>query len=271
MLAVPDDAVTNGAAKRGPLAQRRKAVGLTQEQLAGQLGVERTTVVRWERGTTEPLPWLRPKLARALQVPVGQLTELLSGPAPAGLDGRRPAVPPVPRQLPAAVTGFTGRAAELHTLTRMLDEARAGAVGTVVISAIGGAAGVGKTALAVYWGHQAAGRFPDGQLYVNLRAFDPSGTPAAPEVAILGFLDALGVPPAGIPPAAEAQVGLYRSLLADKRMLIVADNARDEQQVPPHRQRHRPARGYLLRRRPPGGRRAGAGSGGLAAGFRHPR
>jgi DNA-binding SARP family transcriptional activator/tetratricopeptide (TPR) repeat protein len=140
---------------------------------------------------------------------------------------------PAPRQLPAAVAGFTGRAAELQALTQILANAEAGGPGTVVISAIGGTAGVGKTALALHWAHQVAARFGDGQLYVNLRGFDPSGTPAAPEAAIRGFLDALGVPPGRVPPGAEAQAGLYRSLLADKRMLIVADNARDEQQVRP--------------------------------------
>jgi DNA-binding SARP family transcriptional activator len=149
-------------------------------------------------------------------------------PAAASSPGR---TPPVPRQLPAAVADFTGRAGELAALTGMLD--RAGAPGTVVISAIGGTAGVGKTALALHWAHQVAGRFPDGQLHVNLRGFDPSDTPVAPETAIRGFLDAIGVPPERIPPAPDAQAGLYRSLLADKRMLIVADNARDEEQVRP--------------------------------------
>jgi DNA-binding SARP family transcriptional activator/tetratricopeptide (TPR) repeat protein len=149
-----------------------------------------------------------------------------------------PATPPVtdtgvPRQLPAAVAGFTGRAAELQALTRVLDEAGAGEAGTVVISAIGGTAGVGKSALALYWAHQVAARFGDGQLYVNLRGFDPSGTPATPAEAIRGFLDALGVPPERIPPVPDAQAGLYRSLLSGKRMLIVLDNARDEKQVRP--------------------------------------
>jgi DNA-binding SARP family transcriptional activator len=140
----------------------------------------------------------------------------------------------VPRQLPAAVADFIGRAGELAALTQILDEAsRDSSPGTVVISAIGGTAGVGKTALALHWAHQVAARFPDGQLHVNLRGFDPSGTPAAPEAAIRGFLDALGVPPGQVPPGLQAQAGLYRSLLADRRMLIVADNARDEQQVRP--------------------------------------
>jgi tetratricopeptide (TPR) repeat protein/transcriptional regulator with XRE-family HTH domain len=169
----------------------------------------------------------------------------------AGHDGPARAVPPVPagrpgqpgraardgrvpRQLPAAVACFTGRGAELAALTGMLGEAGpGGGPGTVVISAIGGTAGVGKTALALHWAHQVAARFGDGQLYVNLRGYDPGGAPVAPEAAIRGFLDALGVPSERIPPSPDAQAGLYRSLLAGKRMLIVADNARDERQVRP--------------------------------------
>jgi DNA-binding SARP family transcriptional activator/tetratricopeptide (TPR) repeat protein len=155
---------------------------------------------------------------------------------PAGPPGQRAGAVPaggVPRQLPAAVACFTGRHAELAALTGLLGPETGGAAPALVISAIGGTAGVGKTALAIQWAHQVAGRFPDGQLYVNLRGYDSSGTLAAPEAAIRGFLDALGVPAERIPPGPDAQAGLYRSLLADKRMLIVADNARDEQQVRP--------------------------------------
>ncbi len=228
-----DDTKARRAARRDRLAGRRRALGLTQEDLAARLGVERSTVGRWERGTTQPLPWIRPKLAKVLQVPAGQLAELLDGPAPSGAGGREPAAAPVPRQLPAAVAGFTGRAGELAALTRMLEDAGAGAPGTVVISAIGGTAGVGKTALALYWAHQVARRFPAGQLHVNLRGFDPGGAPATPAQAIRGFLDALGVPPERIPAQPDAQAGLYRSLMADRNMLIVLDNARDEQQVRP--------------------------------------
>jgi DNA-binding SARP family transcriptional activator/tetratricopeptide (TPR) repeat protein len=139
----------------------------------------------------------------------------------------------VPRELPTGVRSFIGRSGELLALTKILDESGPETPGTVVISAIAGTAGVGKTALALNWAHRVAGRFPDGQLHVNLRGFDPSGVPGAPEVAIRGFLDALGVAPQRIPPNPEAQAGLYRSLLADRRMLIVLDNARDERQVRP--------------------------------------
>jgi tetratricopeptide (TPR) repeat protein/transcriptional regulator with XRE-family HTH domain len=233
VLAVADDAGAGRAVRRVRLAARRRALGLTQEDLAARLGIERSTVVRWERGTTQPLPSIRLKLAKALQVPPGQLAELLGGPAPARPDDQWPTAAPVPRQLPTAVAGFTGRSAELAALTGMLERAGGRAPGTVVISAIGGTAGVGKTALALHWAHQVAHRFADGQLHVNLRGFDPSGTPVTPAQAIRGFLDALGVPPGRIPAQPDAQAGLYRSLVTDRDMLILLDNARDEQQVRP--------------------------------------
>ncbi|MEV6611668.1 BTAD domain-containing putative transcriptional regulator [Kutzneria sp. NPDC051319] len=134
----------------------------------------------------------------------------------------------VPRQLPCAVAGFTGRASQLKELTALLDRDE-----TVVISAINGTAGVGKTALAVHWAHQIADRFPDGQLYVNLRGYDPSGEPVQPAEAIRGFLDALGVPAPRIPTGLAEQAALYRSQLADRRILVVLDNARDASQVRP--------------------------------------
>jgi DNA-binding SARP family transcriptional activator len=143
-----------------------------------------------------------------------------------------PGLAVIPRQLPAAVTPFTGRAAELGRLSGLLDQVPA-AGGAVVISAIGGTAGVGKTALAVHWAHQVAGRFPDGQLYVNLHGFGPSGRPVPAGDAVRGFLGSLGLPRDRVPSSPDAQAALYRSLLAGKRMLIVLDNAGDEEQVRP--------------------------------------
>jgi hypothetical protein len=137
----------------------------------------------------------------------------------------------VPRQLPPAVPRFAGRGAEMAALTGLLERAP-GAAGTVAISAIDGTAGIGKTALAVHWAHQVADRFPDGQLYVNLRGFGPAD-PMAPEEGLRAFLDALQVPAGQVPATEAGQQGLYRSLLARKRMLIVLDNARDPGQVRP--------------------------------------
>jgi tetratricopeptide (TPR) repeat protein len=137
-----------------------------------------------------------------------------------------------PRHLPAAVAHFAGRSGELAVLTGLL-RGRAGTGGTVVISAIGGTAGVGKTALAVYWAHHVAGEFPDGQLYVNLRGFDPGGQVMDPAEAVRRFLDALGVPAERIPVDLDAQAALYRSQLAGRRVLVVLDNARDTAQVRP--------------------------------------
>jgi DNA-binding SARP family transcriptional activator/tetratricopeptide (TPR) repeat protein len=139
----------------------------------------------------------------------------------------------VPRELPAAVAHFAGRAEALAALTGLLDQADGQVPRTAVISAIEGTAGVGKTALAVHWAHQAADRFPDGQLYVNLRGFDPGGPPVPPAEAMRGFIDRLRDPEQPVPAAPAAQAALYRSLLAGRRMLILLDNARDEEQVQP--------------------------------------
>jgi DNA-binding SARP family transcriptional activator/tetratricopeptide (TPR) repeat protein len=138
----------------------------------------------------------------------------------------------VPAQLPLAVPEFAGRAAELASLDALLPETAAAAA-PVTISAVSGTAGVGKTALAVHWAHRVAHRFPDGQLYVNLRGFDPNGAPLDPAEAVRGFLDALGVPAQRIPAGLPAQTALYRSLLAGKRVLVVLDNARGVEQVRP--------------------------------------
>jgi DNA-binding SARP family transcriptional activator/tetratricopeptide (TPR) repeat protein len=137
----------------------------------------------------------------------------------------------VPHQLPPAPTSFTGRQRELRLLTRWLDGGSS--AGVPVILVVTGTAGVGKTALVLQWAHQLRDRFPDGELYLNLRGFGPSPAPAAQAEAIVTMLESLGVPPGRIPRQLDAQVGLYRSLLAGRRMLIVLDNARDEAQVRP--------------------------------------
>ncbi|MEU8868731.1 AfsR/SARP family transcriptional regulator [Streptomyces umbrinus] len=146
---------------------------------------------------------------------------------PFGQDHRMsPVVPPA--QLPAKLPSFTGRLDELARFRGLLPGSSASAV---VIGVIGGMAGVGKTALAVHWAHQVADGFPDGQLYVDLRGFHPSGTVMSPAEAIRSFLGALGVPAQRVPAGLDAQAALYRSLLARRRVLIVLDNARDTEHV----------------------------------------
>jgi tetratricopeptide (TPR) repeat protein len=138
----------------------------------------------------------------------------------------------VAAQLPHDVAGFTGRADELEQLRALFaGGGRAGA--TVVISAIDGVAGIGKTALAVHVAHQLAGRFADAQLYVDLRGFDPRQSPLQPGAALSHLLRGLGVDPRRVPSDLDDQVGMYRSLLAGRRALVVLDNAATAEQVRP--------------------------------------
>jgi DNA-binding SARP family transcriptional activator/tetratricopeptide (TPR) repeat protein len=152
------------------------------------------------------------------------------GPLESAIAARLPETP-VPAQLPASVAGFTGRRRELAELDAPLDFDEPGRA--VVISAVSGTAGIGKTALAVEWAHRAAGRFPDGQLYANLRGFDPQRPPVEPGAVLRGFLEGLGVATARIPDDLDAQSALLRSLLASRRVLLLLDNARDAEQVRP--------------------------------------
>jgi tetratricopeptide (TPR) repeat protein len=131
----------------------------------------------------------------------------------------------VPRQLPVPPHGFTGRAAELLLLDSVS--------GPVVISAIGGTGGIGKTWLALQWAHNHLDQFPDGQMFVDLGGFTPGSEPLSAAVVVRGFLDALGVAPARLPVDPHARFALYRSLVADKRLLIILDNAVDSGQVVP--------------------------------------
>ncbi|GAB3878378.1 hypothetical protein GCM10029964_028950 [Kibdelosporangium lantanae] len=208
------------------------------ERLAGQYllalyrsGRQADALARYEQ--------LRRDLAEELGVdpspPLRQLHQRILDAAPdlaVPTTATRPAALPVPRQLPAPPRLFTGRTAELARLDAILGE-QGDTTGTVMISAIGGTGGIGKTWLALHWAHTHLDRFPDGQLHVNLRGFDPAGQPVPLVTAVRGFLDSLGVDPAVIPVDPDAQVALYRSLVAGKRMLIVLDNARDTEQVRP--------------------------------------
>jgi DNA-binding SARP family transcriptional activator/tetratricopeptide (TPR) repeat protein len=168
---------------------------------------------------------------------------LIAGPVLAGHEsgqspprGARPQSPGpgpvVPRELPGPVPRFVGRAAELRDLTAMLERASADRPRSLVISAIAGMAGVGKTALATQWAHQVADQFPDGQLHVNLRGYAP-GQPVPAGDALAGFLRSLGMAEQDIPAGTEERAARFRSLLAGRRMLIMIDNAGDAEQVRP--------------------------------------
>ncbi len=142
------------------------------------------------------------------------------------------AVAAVPRQLPAAVGQFVNRTSELSILDAMIAETSGPVRCAPLVSTVTGGPGVGKTALVVHWAHLVRERFPDGELYVNLRGYD-QGSPLHPEQVLDGFLRALSVPASRIPADPEAQAGLYRSLLDGRRTLIVLDNASSAAQVRP--------------------------------------
>jgi tetratricopeptide (TPR) repeat protein/transcriptional regulator with XRE-family HTH domain len=252
----------------GQLLRRyRIAAGLTQEELAQRSGLSARAIANLERGrTSRPHPHSVRSLADGLRLSAAQLEEFAgtarqaAAPATAAVPGRpeprrrdqapaagspqpgRPGWLPaevprqlpveVPRQLPAAVGCFTGRDGELAALTGLLACGPDPRPPTLVISAIAGTAGVGKTALAVQWAHQVAERFPDGQLHVNLRGYDP-GEPVMAADALAGLLRSLGVPGTDIPDEPEDRARLYRSRLAGRRVLVLLDNARDGDQVRP--------------------------------------
>ncbi|MGC0344232.1 ATP-binding protein [Streptomyces sp. SLBN-8D4] len=211
------------------LRRLRLRVGLTQEVLAERSGVSVSTIRGLETGRRRnpQLASVR-QLAAALELQPAELDELLA--AATGVP--EPSAVPTPRQLPASPAPFVGRNLELGRLDAT-SRARPGEATTVVISAIAGAGGVGKSWLALHWAHRNADRFPDGQLFVDLRGFSPDSDPMDPAVAVRGFLDALGVEPDRIPAAPHAQAALFRSLVANKRMLLVLDNAADTAQITP--------------------------------------
>ncbi|WP_333769948.1 ATP-binding protein [Streptomyces sp. IBSBF 2435] len=138
---------------------------------------------------------------------------------------------PPPGQLPAGIDGFVGRTDELGLLDAALTD-RDGGRAVVSVHVVAGTAGAGKTSLALHWAHRAKDRFPDGQLFVNLRGYDP-GEPVTPEQALRGFLRALGVPAAQVPGDAETAAALYRALLAERRVLVLLDDAASATQVRP--------------------------------------
>ena len=215
----------------GLVRARRVGAGLTQEQLAELSGLSVRAISDIECGRT----------ACPRQSSVVLIEQALGQAGAVSLDpgGERPLASPgdpapsraVPRQLPPAVRGFVGRECELSALTGLLlNPETPGDTG--VVCAITGTAGVGKTALALRWAHSLAASFPDGQLFVNLRGYDPD-RPVPAADALAGFLRALGVPGREVPQETDERAGLYRSLLAGRRTLVVLDNAGTAEQVRP--------------------------------------
>ena len=157
-----------------------------------------------------------------------------------GVGDRRPVqLRAVPAQLPMSVPAFVGRSGELARLDRVVAATEEGDESAVVL--VIGSPGTGKTALAVHWARHVAGRFPDGQLFVDLHGYNPAVPSMSPAEALRGFLDTLGVESQRVPIHLQAQSALYRSLLHRRRMLVLLDNARNVEQVRPLLPGHRVA------------------------------
>jgi tetratricopeptide (TPR) repeat protein/transcriptional regulator with XRE-family HTH domain len=226
------------------VAQRHR-LGLTQEALAERAGLTARSLRELESGRVRvPRKSTVTLLADAFGL-TGADRERFCRQAFDLIDAGDDAVRPAPlAQLPADVAGFAGRREVLVELDRLIGYAGPGEAGpgqagpparppALVITAVSGTAGVGKTALAVHWAHRVAGQFPDGQLYINLRGFDPDGRVMDPADAVRGFLVALGLKPERIPADLTERTALYRSLLTGQRILVLLDNARDAEQVRP--------------------------------------
>lgn len=188
----------------GRTAEALEQYGLIRGRLVDELGVEPGTELR-------------------------QIFRQLLGGDPPPAERQVVTALPIPRQLPLDVGHFLGRARELERLQQLLTGPPGG---STVIACITGAAGAGKTALAVRWGHQAREHFPDGQLYVDLRGFGPT-EPVSTDAALELFLHALNIPADRIPPDTQGRTALLRSALSGRRILLVLDNARDAEQIRP--------------------------------------
>jgi DNA-binding SARP family transcriptional activator/tetratricopeptide (TPR) repeat protein len=216
----------------GSQAEALSVYEATRARLAEDLGLDPGAELREAHGRV-----LRQQAATRVLAPPAEARKA-DAPGPADRGGAREGVlaraaPPAvrPAQLPADTAAFAGRRPEAARVADLL-AARPLDAQAMPIVMIDGMPGSGKTALAVHCAHALAGHFPDGQLYVNLRGFDPGGA-VSPTEALRGFLDALGMPPQRVPADLDGQAAMYRSLLDGQRVLVVLDNARDDAQVRP--------------------------------------
>ncbi|MGF1428431.1 ATP-binding protein [Kitasatospora sp. LaBMicrA B282] len=217
------------------LRQHRYSTGWTQEELAERSGMSTHAISVLESGRRRPRLSSVARLATALGLDPADRDRLLS--AARGASEPPPDEAPVervvPRLLPYAVPDFTGRHAEVERLLALAGGPGGAQSRPLVLSAIDGMAGVGKTALAVHVGHALADRFPDGQLFVDLRGFTPGQQPLDPGAALASLLRAVGVSEAALPLHTEERARLWRSRAAGSRYLVVLDNALDAEQVRP--------------------------------------
>ncbi|MER7930279.1 helix-turn-helix domain-containing protein [Streptomyces sp. NPDC096057] len=212
----------------GLLREARQRSLLTLENLAEMSGVSVRAISDMERGQSLPRQATLSELMDALELDADERRRFVE------VSMRRTGEPTarIPRQLPPDLAMFRGREDALATMYGLTEQV-VETGGNAVVSVIGGMAGVGKTTLAVHWAHQVADRFPDGQLYVNLRGFEDAGHPLDPAEALGGFLTALGVSDRDIPHGVDARGALFRERTASRRLIVVLDNARDEAQVRP--------------------------------------
>ncbi|GCD32813.1 hypothetical protein OEIGOIKO_00531 [Streptomyces chrestomyceticus JCM 4735] len=217
----------------------RRGAGLTQEELAQAAGISVRALSYMERGRSRgPQRRTVQALATALRLSPQDARELerLASLGRPRRPGAAQVLPPAavseavapagaPDLLPRAPRGFHGRAAELAAVSRA-------AAGEAPVCLVIGPAGVGKTALVLHWAHQNRAAFPDGRLHADLRGFGDTGEPSAMEV-LREFLPALGVSHDRIPESVNGAAALFRSLAADRQLLVMLDNARDSEQVRP--------------------------------------
>ncbi|GAA0906218.1 ATP-binding protein [Pseudonocardia zijingensis] len=222
------------------LREWRNRALLTQEQLAERAGLSVRTIRRLESGDSGGRPHGTSLQLLAAALHLGEEDRATLAAAVGGVPDRTadPGGPPAPdgwappRQLPSDVHGFIGRDDDVARLDKIMGGLGGGDSAPVVISAIDGTAGIGKTALAVHWAHHAREHFPDGQLYVDLRGYGP-GEPVRPDDALAAMLRSAGVAADRVPAGMDERSALLRSTLATRRVLILLDNARDSDQVRP--------------------------------------